>query len=83
METIKDLYFNDKGFIFDPDSGAIFSLNTTGAFIIKQLQKGVPVKRVLAEMKKDFDVDEGTAQRDLREFLDMLAAFGLLAKAPA
>jgi hypothetical protein len=83
MEKLKELYFNDKGFIFDPESGAIFSLNTTGAFIVKQLQKGIPVNRVLAEVRDSFEVDEVTAQRDLREFLDMLAAFGLLAREPA
>lgn len=83
METVKDLYLNDKGFIFDPDSGAIYGLNKTGSFIIKELKKGLPLNRVLGEIRKHFEVDEGTARRDLREFLDLLAAFGLLAKAPA
>ena len=78
MDKLKDLYFNEKGFVFDPDSGAIYSLNTTGAFIVKQLQKGLPVNKVVAEMRKSFEVDEAIAQRDLREFLDQVAALGLL-----
>lgn len=83
METLKDLYFNDKGFVFDPETGNIYSLNTTGSFIVKELQGGTPVNRVLGELRKKFGVDEVTAQRDLREFLDLLAAFGLLTKSPA
>ncbi len=83
MEALKDLYFNEKGFVFDPDSGAIYSLNTAGSFIVKQLQKGVPVNRVLREIRKNFDVDEATAQQDLRQFLDLLVTFGLLTEAPA
>lgn len=78
MEALKDLYFNEKGFVFDPDSGAIYSLNTAGSFIVKQLQKGVPANRLLGEMRKNFDVDETTARGDLRQFLDLLATFGLL-----
>jgi PqqD family protein of HPr-rel-A system len=80
MESLRELYFNDKGFVFDPESGAIYSLNTTGAFILKQLQGHAPVSRIVKELQKTFDVDEPTAQRDLREFLDLLATFGLLAK---
>lgn len=82
VEVLRDLYFNEKGFAFDPESGSIYSLNTTGSFIVKQLQKGVQVNRIAAELRKAFEVDESTASRDLREFLDMLAAFGLLAKTP-
>ncbi len=80
MEILKDLYFNEKGFVFDPDTGSIYSLNTTGAFIIKQLQKGQPVTKVVGELRKSFEVDEDTVQRDVREFMDMLAAYGILAK---
>ncbi len=83
MERLKDLYFNEKGFVFDPDTGAIYSLNTTGACIVKHLQKGQPVNRLAGEIRKAFEADEEIAQRDIREFMDLLAAFGLLDKASA
>jgi PqqD family protein of HPr-rel-A system len=78
VESLKDLYFNEKGFIFDPDSGAIYSLNPTGAFILKHLQQGTSISQILKETQKAFGVDASTAQQDLREFMDMLTSLGLL-----
>ncbi|MBI2867140.1 MAG: HPr-rel-A system PqqD family peptide chaperone [Chloroflexi bacterium] len=80
METLKDITFSDKGFAFDPETGAIYSLNTTGSFILRQLQKGATVNRVLETMSKHFEVDMETARKDLRDFLDQLTALGLVVK---
>ena len=78
MERLKDLYFNEKGFIFDPQTGAIYSLNTTGAFVLKQLQKGASVNQIAQEMRKSFDANGAAVEKDLQEFLDMLLSYGFL-----
>ncbi|MSQ32477.1 MAG: PqqD family protein [Dehalococcoidia bacterium] len=83
MEKLKDLYFNDKGFIFDPESGSIYSLNTTGAFVVKQLQKGATVSQIGQEFRKNFEVNGAKIEKDLQEFLDLLLSYGFLIRSPS
>lgn len=50
-------------------------LNATGAFYWKELEKGTTEDELVAKTLEQFEgIDEGTARRDVKEFLNSIAA---------
>ena len=78
MKLISDLYFSDKGFVFDPNSGTTFSLNKAGSYIFTQLRKGMGVIDIAQNLVKEFDVEPRLAREDVRDFVQQLKDMGLL-----
>ena len=54
------------------DFNGIVNLNETGAFLWKILEKGANREELLAEMLKEYEVDEDTARRDIDAFINKL-----------
>lgn len=78
MSPSKDLYFSDKGFLFDPSTGLTYSLNKTGTFIFQRLHKGAGVPEVLQALLDGFEIDAKRAREDVRDFMQQLTELGLL-----
>ena len=78
MKVSPDLIFHEKGFIFDPNTGATYSLNTSGAFIFQQLQNGVTGAELVQRVVDTFDVDTKTARRDVEDIIQQFISLGLV-----
>jgi hypothetical protein len=78
MKVTPDLFFDDKGFIFDPNTGMTYSLNRSGAFIFKHLRQGVSVEELLQLVVSTFDVDLRTAKADIRDITQQFGVLGLV-----
>jgi len=78
MNKIKSLVINESGFTFDPFTGETFTLNETGAVIIRQLREDAPLAEITEELTKTFDVSAGDAYTDILEFRNKLVIYGLL-----
>ena len=50
----------------------MINLNETGAFLWRLAEKGVNKQEMLAEMLKEYDVDEKTASNDIDVFIQKL-----------
>lgn len=48
----------------------LISLNETGSFLWKELEKGTDYKTLLSKMLEEYDIDEETAKRDIDAFLE-------------
>lgn len=57
----------------------IVTLNEVGAFIWKCMDKAETEEELLAEILKEYEVDEETAKADLQEFLGTFKKAGLIA----
>ena len=68
----KDLAISDSGFVFDPVSGTVFTVNSTGRAILTILKKGATNSEISEALSTEFDVAENDVERDIDEFLDML-----------
>ena len=77
MKIPTDLYFSEKGFLFDPSAGFTYSLNKTGAVVFQRLQEGLGTPEVIEALQNRFNVEPKTAQDDVRDFLQQLKDFGL------
>ena len=68
--------------LLDPESQAMFSLNSVGRVIWRQLE-GSNVDDVTERVMEKFEIDEQTARSDARELLDELVKAGLTFEVPA
>lgn len=60
------------------DFNGVITLNETGALLWKALENGADEQGLLTELKKEYEIDDGTAKRDVLTFLDKLKQAELL-----
>lgn len=77
LQRIRDLALSDSGFVFDPYSGATFSLNATGRAALDALRRGASAAEIEQHLRDAFSVEEGAdVARDVRDFLHAVRAQG-------
>ena len=62
----------------DPDGTEYLAINRTGAAIWPLLQDGATEAELVVRLTTAYEVDEATASRDVRAFLDMARHHGLV-----
>ncbi len=86
LQKLKDLAVSDSGFVFDPCTGATFTVNATGRAIIEAIKAGQDRAAILATLEQSFDL-AGAGEslsppvdldRDLNEFMHLLRTNGLV-----
>lgn len=50
----------------------VINLNETGAFLWRLLEKGADEEQLKKELLAEYDVDEQTAEKDIRTFVEKL-----------
>ena len=77
---LKDLALSDTGFVFNPYTGATFSVNPTGLAILQGLKDDLDRNGLLDRLRDGFDIKGEDLHRDLDEFTHLLQINGLLPK---
>ncbi|MFA9470557.1 MAG: HPr-rel-A system PqqD family peptide chaperone [Deltaproteobacteria bacterium] len=77
-QRIKDLAVSETGFVFDPYSGATFSLNASALCLLRGLKEGLGRDELIAQLEESFDVTDADLSRDIDEFLELLRYNGVL-----
>jgi Coenzyme PQQ synthesis protein D (PqqD) len=72
LERLKDLAISESGFLFDPYSGATFTLNNTGKFIIQLLMEGKVIEQIESALRKRFEIGDEDLRSDIYEFVNLL-----------
>jgi hypothetical protein len=57
---------------FDIDRSFLFTFNETAEYIYKKVKSGIDEKKLVALMTKRYDVDEKTAQKDIKSIIALL-----------
>jgi len=60
------------------DFSGMISLNSTGAFLWKQLAEDKSEQELLSAMLEEYETDEATAKADISEFFNKIKAADLL-----
>lgn len=76
--SIRDLALSETGFVFDPSSGATFTVNATGLCVLHALKEGLSWGEIATRLSERFDVRSGDPARDVAELAGMLRQEGLL-----
>jgi hypothetical protein len=77
-DQLMTLAVNKNGFIFDPESGISYTVNDTGLFILKHLQKGVEKEDMPKLLHEEYEVSLNSANSDVEHFWAMLKALRLV-----
>jgi len=77
-QKLKDLAVSESGFVFDPYSGATFSVNASGLCLLEGLKDGLDRAGLLGRLEERFDTTGADLERDLDEFLTLLRHNGVL-----
>ncbi len=79
--TLKNnLILNDKGFLFNPETGNSFSFNQAGLFIIGLLRTGKTYSEIKRAAAKKYEIDADSFEKDLNDFVSQLKGFNLLSE---
>ncbi|CAL9362943.1 lasso peptide biosynthesis PqqD family chaperone [Streptomyces sp. enrichment culture] len=68
--------------LLDEDSGAYWSLNPTGAVVLRTLLDGGTSVEATRRIAEEYAVDTGTARHDVDELVAALRSAGLIVPAP-
>jgi hypothetical protein len=70
----------DGAAILDTAAGRITTLNSTGAFVWKGLERGEDLEAIAASLARETGEQMAEVKRDLREFTDALRERNLLSR---
>ncbi len=56
----------------------IFMLTESGKFLWENIEKGADEEELKDLLMKEYEIDSDTASNDVKEFLEMLKAFGII-----
>ncbi len=78
-KSLSELALSESGFVFDPRSGATFSVNPTGLVLLRALQAGTPREALAAALRgRCLGAEAADVERDVEDFLRLLTHEGLL-----
>ena len=60
------------------DFQVMLTLNDTGAFLWNNLKEETSIEDLLDSLTKEYDVEKETAEKDIKEFLDILISKDLI-----
>jgi PqqD family protein of HPr-rel-A system len=76
---LKSLAISETGFVFDPRSGATFTLNATGLALVGALRDGASIDEAVTRLRASFDEVGDLVRDDVVDFLQALRRNGLVA----
>jgi PqqD family protein of HPr-rel-A system len=75
---LNSLAVSSTGFVFDPRSGATFTLNATGLAVLLALREGATVDAVVQKLGESFEGATANAREDVLDFMQALRVHGLV-----
>jgi PqqD family protein of HPr-rel-A system len=76
-DPLSDLAISSSGFVFDPHSGATFTLNVTGLTIVAALKEGATFEQLLSRVRETYAEVPAELVADVAAFLGELRENGL------
>jgi len=72
MDTLNNLAISPTGFVFDPTTGATYSVNATGRAVLEGIRDGLGLEALVAQLSERFAVGEADLRRDVLEYARVL-----------
>lgn len=75
---LSNLAISETGFVFDPSTGATFTVNATGLVVLRALRDGASLDRIVELLDEGFAGPPEGARDEVRDFLHSLQGLGLV-----
>ena len=76
--NLENLAISETGFVFDPRSGATFTVNPTGLVVLHALREGLALEVTIERLRERFEAVAADAKDDVVDFVHVLRQQGLL-----
>jgi len=78
FQHLSELAISESGFVFDPHTGATFTLNLTALSIVEALKRGATPGQLTSHVQAEYAEVPASVQDDIETFLRELRQQGLL-----
>ncbi len=78
LANLANLAISDTGFVFDPHTGATFTLNASGLTVLLALREGLVLDAIVARLRERFESTSPEARDDVLDFVQMLRLHGIV-----
>lgn len=78
MKIKENIAVSESGFLFDPNSGESFSLNSSGKEILRLLSDGKPLGDIEKIILDKYEIDSANYNRYMDDFAHTLRRFNLI-----
>jgi hypothetical protein len=78
MSRLAKLAVNAEGFVFDPDFGDVFTVNSTGLLVLDGMKANKSSREIAGELSDQYGVSLASAEKDIFDFKSQLRAYRLL-----
>jgi hypothetical protein len=78
MKLKENIAVSESGFLFDPNTGESFSVNSTGKEILKLLSEGKEMQEIESLIMEKYEVEQVTFNRYMDDFSHSLRRFNLV-----
>lgn len=75
---LSTLAISPSGFVFDPGSGASFTVNETGRIILEGVRDGLDLDAITVSLSEYFEADGADLARDVLEYVCLMREHGLV-----
>jgi len=75
---LANLAISETGFVFDPTTGATFTVNATGLVVLRALRDGSSIDRIVELLDEEFASASKVARDEVRDFVHALRGHGLV-----
>jgi len=75
---LQNLAISETGFVFDPSTGATFTVNATGLVVLRALRDGASLDRIVEQLGDAFAGQSDSARDEVRDFVHSLQGLGLV-----
>lgn len=75
---LRELAISDTGFVFDPRTGATFTVNETGLIVLQALREGATREKIVERLAERFDRPRDDLAEDISDFVQLLRQHALL-----
>ena len=78
MKLKENIAVSESGFLFDPNSGESFSVNSAGKEIIKLVSEGNDPEKIEKIIMDKYEIDASAFNRYMDDFAHTLRRFNLI-----
>jgi PqqD family protein of HPr-rel-A system len=78
LSNLKNLAISETGFVFDPRSGATYSLNPTALLLVAGIRQGASLEALVKALEGAFEGVVENAREDVLDFVQALRRQGLV-----
>ena len=78
MKLKNNIALSESGFIFNPNTGESFTINSTGQQIIELLRDGKDYAEISKFFLENFETDESIFEKDFEDFIHMLTSYQMI-----